>query len=496
MKNTLHPGTHLEAEQINAFVEGALPQHERKECLVHMAQCAECRDIVFLSQEPLPFVAVEEVERVPFWRSWMGSVALGAATLACAVVVLVSLKDYKGDKKPEGTEIAEGRQSQEAAAPAQPAEPVVQPAQPPVNVTAPRRTVTPTPAWEQAPQAFSDADVKGNVMGGMSAPLPVAIMPSKLAMNGVAMGSGVGTGPDVGAAVAKKSMLPPVATAASPASSVTMDQIEQLPVQGRANTNQVVASRRAIPQGVAGEYGSSPSSQVVVNAAPSFRAATPSEQLAVRIEHNQGSANGRSEITGSVKDASGAVVPGAVVLVRAVGAAGASTVKTDEMGRFTLESLDAGKYEITIQSPGFERSTLHVDLQPRDLALMTPVLRPGAASQTVNVNAAAVDMDSTNVSSAQLIVKDKVHGLPSKLATVATATSGEKMIALDAAGTLYFTHNAGKRWKAVKPLWEAPIAQVALAPGGSAGTAGAVFQMTTNGGTVWLSLDGEHWRRR
>ena len=40
---------HPDADQIGAFVEQALPEHEREQMLDHLAVCAECRAIVALS---------------------------------------------------------------------------------------------------------------------------------------------------------------------------------------------------------------------------------------------------------------------------------------------------------------------------------------------------------------------------------------------------------------------------------------------------------------
>jgi hypothetical protein len=44
-----HPDQHPDADQLNAFVEQALPDHERREMLAHLAVCAECREVAALA---------------------------------------------------------------------------------------------------------------------------------------------------------------------------------------------------------------------------------------------------------------------------------------------------------------------------------------------------------------------------------------------------------------------------------------------------------------
>jgi hypothetical protein len=95
MSQLLQPGQHLDPDQLNAFVEHALPEHERLATLAHISECSHCRQIVFLSQQaqqqPTPLVVP-----APTWRRWFNStpaLTLAAASLACALVA-VSLHLY------------------------------------------------------------------------------------------------------------------------------------------------------------------------------------------------------------------------------------------------------------------------------------------------------------------------------------------------------------------------------------------------------------------
>jgi len=68
MSDHLHHGLHPDTDSLNAFVEGALAEHERLQCLAHLADCPRCREVVFLAREPAPVASVERTVRT--WRRW------------------------------------------------------------------------------------------------------------------------------------------------------------------------------------------------------------------------------------------------------------------------------------------------------------------------------------------------------------------------------------------------------------------------------------------
>jgi hypothetical protein len=90
MSEQLQFGHHPDADEISAFVEQALPTHEREHVLDHLAACAECREIVALSlpevEEPAPAIPVHM--RKPWWSGWLLAWPLGTALAAAACVVL------------------------------------------------------------------------------------------------------------------------------------------------------------------------------------------------------------------------------------------------------------------------------------------------------------------------------------------------------------------------------------------------------------------------
>src|SRR5688572_18425455 len=61
-----------------------------------------------------------------------------------------------------------------------------------------------------------------------------------------------------------------------------------------------------------------------------------------------------STISGTVVDASGAVLPGATIAAKHLGSGVVTTGVTNTQGAFTLASLPSGTYEVTITLEGFK----------------------------------------------------------------------------------------------------------------------------------------------
>src|SRR5712671_6805763 len=93
---------HPDADKISVFVEGAATAREQEKMLAHLAECAECRQAVFLMQpheEPQRVAATPE--RKWMWR-WLVPVGLPAAALACGLIaVLVYIRPHGASKTPQ-----------------------------------------------------------------------------------------------------------------------------------------------------------------------------------------------------------------------------------------------------------------------------------------------------------------------------------------------------------------------------------------------------------
>ena len=99
MSDYSQPGLHPDPDSLSAFAEGVLPDHERQNCLAHLAVCPECREVVFLLQGPMP---EPQAEKVPFWKRWFQPIpVLAAATAMAAVTVFTVVSLRNQPPKPE-----------------------------------------------------------------------------------------------------------------------------------------------------------------------------------------------------------------------------------------------------------------------------------------------------------------------------------------------------------------------------------------------------------
>jgi len=108
MSDRLQSEYHPDADQISAFVEHALPAHEREQMLDHLAVCPECRAVVALSlpsveepAKPLPVSA-----RKPRWRGWTIVWPAAAAIAALALIVIYIHHAAIAPKAPAPAEMA------------------------------------------------------------------------------------------------------------------------------------------------------------------------------------------------------------------------------------------------------------------------------------------------------------------------------------------------------------------------------------------------------
>ena len=87
---------HPEADVLTAFVERALPEDERGPVLGHLAECAECREIVALAQPALVEASAAWARPARLWSR--GLILRWGALAACAVLAGALVLRYGGAK--------------------------------------------------------------------------------------------------------------------------------------------------------------------------------------------------------------------------------------------------------------------------------------------------------------------------------------------------------------------------------------------------------------
>ena len=91
--------------------------------------------------------------------------------------------------------------------------------------------------------------------------------------------------------------------------------------------------------------------------------------------------NDRGTITGEVKDQGGAVIQNVTVVARNNGTAAESKTTTTETGNYTIPSLAAGIYTLTVEVAGFKKFVEdNIEIQVATTNRVDVSLRVGAAS--------------------------------------------------------------------------------------------------------------------
>jgi hypothetical protein len=129
-------------------------------------------------------------------------------------------------------------------------------------------------------------------------------------------------------------------------------------------------------------------------------------------------------LTGTVYDASGAIVPGATVVAHNDATGVENTTKTTSAGEYRIVDLPPGTYTVTVAAAGFLKSELKsVEVQLNVTATNNFSLQLGTSAQTVEVSASAVAIDTTTSQLQNTFTTQQMMDLP-------TASSGSGIINL------------------------------------------------------------------
>jgi hypothetical protein len=521
MSELIQSGQHPDADQLSAFVEQALPAHEREQTLAHLAGCADCRAIVALSLPPLdeePALQAEPARR-PWLSGWnLAWPAAGLAALAALAFFIVHLHNVAPIKSgvTAPAEIATSRPP--APLPAQSAPPVSAPAPAPAAKPLPpnrpatastARAGASTPSSPSAvmlgqgvvngrienpkflaPPQGQGAGVGGAIDGAAAAPMPTvatapqsapAIPPNTPQPNIVTAGNA-----DSVAALASRAKTPPIsynagAATASP-QAATAGAVSGLGSNVISATNNIngynvdpntAPARLLLPSrlptlstatnghqilaidtqnalfysdddgkhwtSVPSQWGgralrvalARPAAPAIAGALSSFGAVGgPFAAAPVR-------AAGNATLSGTITDATGAVISGASVTISDAANKVVRTVTSDSSGHYLVDNLSPGSYRLAAMAPGFQRLQLEVSVVATQQNQANLTLTVGQASETVTVEAES--------------------------SAVALA---------------------------------APRAALKKTPASAANPPIAVFEITTDSGERWSSPDGKTWTKR
>lgn len=118
------------------------------------------------------------------------------------------------------------------------------------------------------------------------------------------------------------------------------------------------------------------------------------------------------EVTGTISDNSGGLMPGAVVRLNNAATGVGDQAKTNGSGSYTFINVQPGPYVLSVESSGFKTSQAKFDLAVNQTVTENITLNLGSVNETVNVSAEAplIQQSSTNLGT--VITEQAVKELP------------------------------------------------------------------------------------
>ena len=120
-----------------------------------------------------------------------------------------------------------------------------------------------------------------------------------------------------------------------------------------------------------------------------------------------------TEILGLVTDATGAVIPGANVTITRVATGESRSAVTGQTGEYHFPLIGVGEYTVRVETEGFRSETvtgLVVEIQQK--ARVDFTLEVGQVTETVEVVASQVTLQTEDVTVGQVIENKRVVDLP------------------------------------------------------------------------------------
>src|SRR6266481_5308120 len=121
----------------------------------------------------------------------------------------------------------------------------------------------------------------------------------------------------------------------------------------------------------------------------------------------------QGDITGEVSDISGAVIPGATVIVTNQGTNVKRQVITNGVGVYSFPSLLPGMYRVRVEKVGFQSIVRSgIELQVQAVARIDFRMDVGQVSEALNVSAQAALLTTENATTGTVIENRRIEDLP------------------------------------------------------------------------------------
>jgi hypothetical protein len=515
MNTLLQPGNHPDADQLSAFAEHALTPHEQQQTLAHLATCAACRNLVYLTQQAAPIELTQPqpvAARRPWFASW--NLALPAAlALACLILFTIHLHNITTTSKPTAPTTTASVEPPPPTISSTP-EPTLKPAAP-ISTQA----AAPKPAHALDKKQSPLIVIAPQTASAVPRPSPA---PVGAAMTGASF-AGLSFRPQFPSGAIDGRITDP-SGAIVPRAKITA-----------TNTDTGVAiTRESTATGSFSIASLQPGNYNVEAVAPGFQRllqenvhVEPTQELALNMKLNVGAANQTVTVTDAPPS---------------LDTTNASLGGTIENELYTqLPLTTAGKAKYADPSQAMMATAQRAAAAAPSPAVPPPPAPPQSAQQNVaqqgvyggtgqtNLNenyiagvptratgsavAGAAPATATATASDQVTLAAPQLNLPSHLPALSTITRARQVLAIDGAGALFRSEDAGVTWLPVTSQWQGRATRVALAhppvatdqlarksvatlAAKPAATPPPLFELTTDTNITYTSPNGQTWRRK
>jgi beta-lactamase regulating signal transducer with metallopeptidase domain len=172
---------------------------------------------------------------------------------------------------------------------------------------------------------------------------------------------------------------------AAPVAALTLTrQVESMPVRAIAGRDVVLPAPAPAPAAQNAVHAPSNERRPVVRR----DAPRPVARVPAAADAAAAAAQAAASLSGVLRDASGAVLPGVELTLRNSVDQTSSKAISDGTGRFTFRGIPEGRYELTARLPGFRTLMNNVILSAGDDQQISLMMQVGALSETVAVTCA------------------------------------------------------------------------------------------------------------
>src|SRR5581483_4460688 len=118
-------------------------------------------------------------------------------------------------------------------------------------------------------------------------------------------------------------------------------------------------------------------------------------------------------LVGTVKDPTGAAIPGVIVTATNTDTAVTTSVKTESEGNFVITPLKIGRYSVSVEASGFQKEVRKdIVLDVQQAIRLEFALKIGSVNETTEVSGAAPLLETESASLGDVVAAQQVQQLP------------------------------------------------------------------------------------